>query len=689
MKRSVQTLLADAREARREGRFTESVAAFDAVLAEEPGNLSARIERAAALSQGRRFDEAAEAIAGVLADLPDHPGAHMEAGFIARGQGRHDDEFRHFETAAAGATEPARALIQLAHAAIALGRLPRALDAARTATEGAPALAAAWIAYAQARRASGDPAGEQDALHHATQAEPDNPAPVMERANAALRAGDPRGALALLDAAETMSPRPAALDIVRGHAALAAGEMDLALDAFRQGVARNPTVIGATTGLIHGLLRRNDHDSAEAALEQAKASFGDHPDLLAQRGALMWAQGRLAEAREALRTAHAGATAARFDRWQAWMHVELQVGTPEDQAACLGAAQPTTPGERVALARAEGQVAEARYDFTEAQRAYRHVLELAPGDSVALDGLARLAALHMRHDEALDWLRRQAVAEAPQRAREGRSRNPSQTTAGQVAIEFRLDRDGAAALREILPLPPRDRIAPLRAAARALPDSTAVALWLLISLRQAGRLDAPVPGGGPGIPPRLLWLRLHEGTAGAGWLARWRALNPGGEVTELDGRAAVAFLEARHGAAGRRAWLRSPEAEVRANLVRLAWLAEGGGWSVAPGGAAAVPLTPFEPDGAGFWAAQEAWGAPGIGLVGAAPGSAVAALSAGLAVEALARGDMEHPWLRCGPGLLARAVAGCWAEGSAGEDAGKHFVRQGRGGENPSDIAPG
>lgn len=657
-----QTLLADAREARRQGRFDDAVGAYDALLSDAPENLTARIERAATLSQGRRIDDAATAIAAVLADAPDHPGAHMEAGFIARAQGRHADELAHFEAAAVGLVEPARALIQLVKAALSLGRLPRAVEAARAATEKAPGLAAAWIALAQAHRAGGDAAAEQDALRQAMHAEPNDAAPAMELANAALRAGDPRAALGFLDEAAGRSPRPPLVDIMRGHAALAAGEMDVALAAFREGVVRNPTLVGAAAGLIHCLLRRNDHAAAEAAVDEAKARFGDHPEVVAQQAALLQADGRLVEAREVLRTAHAAATAQRFERWQAWMNVELRIGTPDEQAACLRAAQPATPAEAGAVARADGQAAEARYDFAAAEAAYGRALAVAGNDAVALDGMARLAALHMRHDEALVWLKRQAAAEAAQRSRDGRSRNASQTTAGQIAIEFRLDRDGSAAVHEVLARPPAGRIAPLRDAARALPESTAVALWLLISLRQAGLLDAPPPASTPGIPKRLLWLRGRDAKANADWRARWQASNPGLEVTELDRRSALAFVETRFGAAGRRAWLRTPEAEVRINLVRLAWLADGGGWSAAPGGMAGLPLAELEAGGVGFWAAQEAWGAPGTVLLGAAAGNAVATRAAAMAVEALARGDMEHPWLRCGPGLLARAIAACVPE---------------------------
>jgi tetratricopeptide (TPR) repeat protein len=136
--------LADAREARRQGRYADAVAAYDAILTDDPANLTARIERAATLSQGQRVDDAAAAIAAVLADAPDHRGAHMEAGLIARAQGRHDDELMHFEAAATGAAAPARALVQLAKAALSLGRVPRALEA--TCADLAPALAPATAA---------------------------------------------------------------------------------------------------------------------------------------------------------------------------------------------------------------------------------------------------------------------------------------------------------------------------------------------------------------------------------------------------------------------------------------------------------------------------------------------------------------------------------------------------------------
>ncbi|MFN6954613.1 MAG: hypothetical protein ACK4PG_07440 [Acetobacteraceae bacterium] len=235
-----------------------------------------------------------------------------------------------------------------------------------------------------------------------------------------------------------------------------------------------------------------------------------------------------------------------------------------------------------------------------------------------------------------------------------RAHVPSQTLTGQVALEFRLDRAGTHGIAPLLALPPEERLDPLARLVSAAPGSTAAALWLLLSLRQAGRLDAPPPGESP-IPPRLLW----TGPRGSEALrAAWAAAEPGLAVTEFaTPREAAAFLAARHGEAGAAAWRRADDDEVRADLLRICWLAEGGGWAPAGDALPVAPLSSLCAGGAGFVAGQGPWGAPVRTLVGAAPGNPVIARAAADLVAALARGDREIPWLRCGPGFLARALA--------------------------------
>lgn len=153
----------------------------------------------------------------------------------------------------------------------------------------------------------------------------------------------------------------------------------------------------------------------------------------------------------------------------------------------------------------------------------------------------------------------------------------------------------------------------------------------------------------------------------------WAAAEPSLAVSAFASpRETVAFLAAHHGEAGATAWRRAGHEEVRADLLRLCWLAGGGGWAPADDTLPASPLASLEAGGAGFVAGQGLWGAPGRAFLGAAPGNPVVRRAAADLVDALARGDREQPWLLSGPGFLARAIATTIA--AKGVDAAQVFL---------------
>ncbi len=335
----------------------------------------------------------------------------------------------------------------------------------------------------------------------------------------------------------------------------------------------------------------------------------------------------------------------------------MMLGTAKDRADCIAAAMPGNALERASVARAAAQSAEAEYEWESARRLYAQAVATAPADGTSMDGLARIAALQLDAGAALDWLKRQSVAERAVRERLGRPRNPSQTETGQIALEFRLDRDGCDTLREILPLPPVDRVAPLKAAMRALPDSTAVALWLLISLRTAGVLDVPAPATGPRIPRRLLWLLPRSTEPGSPRVEAWRKANPGIEIVEMKPTGSRAFRRSsiwRYGAPGmapgagwRSAYRPRPVglARARRGVVGIARCTR-----CCPSRAAA-----------GAWGRVLCW-AGSMGCTDAVrPRGRGRECCRGdrcsARVEAMARGDADHRWLCSEHGLLARAVA--------------------------------
>ncbi|CAH0180299.1 tetratricopeptide repeat protein [Roseomonas sp. CECT 9278] len=665
MSQSLDDIMAAARDARRERRFDDALGLFEQAMAMAPGRLQPQLEHTGTLTQSGRIDAAIAAVTAILEAAPTNHSAHMEAGWAKAAKGQHAAALAHFETAAPHLRDPLRALVAISQQARLAGNLARAIEAARSATERDPGFAPAWMALAQAAAAAGDRRTEGAALRSAADHDPGNAAPLLALTQAALAAQDHAAAQRLLDEAQARDPQARGIAVLRGYLLLATDTPEAAAESFRHAIATDPASMSAVTGLVQCQLRLHQVAEAAATLDAAEARFGRHVDLLGACAAVLRAQARPDAARDLLRGSLVAEDPGRFGRWEAWCRLELQFGTPAERAVALDAAAPATPAQQATLHRLSALSAESDYNAAAAEAAHGALLGLLPEDSGALDGLARIAAMRMDHDGARAWLARQARAEAPLRASQGRSRNPSQTETGQIALEFRLDRVGSAALRDILPLPPAARILPLLMLVREQPDSTAAALALLIALRQSGALDASPPPGPDAIPARLLWLRPRGPAPCEAAADTWQAANPGLERVELDLIGGAALVEAQFGALGRQAWRRAAPGVVRADLARLCWLAAVGGWSVPPGARALAPLGTTEGAGAGFFATLGAWGAPDTTLLGAVAGQAVVVRAASLVVTALARGDEEHPWLLSGPGLLARATASAIAEAPA------------------------
>lgn len=656
---SASALLAAAREARAAGRAEDAARLARQAIGLAPQNPGAHAELAAALRLAGDAAGADAAAAEALALDPAHAPALTEAARLALARRDLPAAYARLEQAAAAQPDRPQALLDLAAAARDAGDHARARDAALRATERAPEGFPGWMALAAAERALGQAEAARAAFRRAAALRPDAPMPLLALVSLALEARDPAAAHALLDAAAPALRSSAAYALAEGRIAQFLGRFDQAAERFAAAAAREPGNAQARLALVQAAVAAGRPEMAEAALAEL-AALPDAPDALLPRAALLRRRGRPRDALDLLRHAVQGGD-RRFPVRLEAARLALALDGP---GAAMQWPAAATPAEEAAVARLRGAVAEAAFDIGGAADLYGRAVALAPEEPAALDARARVAVLLLDKAAAAAALRRQAEAEAALRRARGRAHAPSQTLTGQVALEFRLDRAGTRALAGLLPLPPGARIAPLRELVGAAPGSTAAALWLLLSLRQAGLLDAPPPGESP-IPPRLLWT---GGPGSKALRAAWAAAEPGCEITSFaTPRDAAAFLAARHGEAGAAAWRLADDEEVRAELLRLCWLAEGGGWAPAGDTLPVAPLASLGTGGAGFVAGQGLWGAPGRALIGAAPGNPVAARAAAELVAALARGDREIPWLRCGPGFLARALAAAIAaDGLAG-----------------------
>lgn len=658
---SAPALLAAAREARAAGRHAEAAALARQAIGLAPRNPGAHAELAAALRLAGDAGGAGAAAADALALDPANPLALSETARLALARGDRDDAYARFEQAAAAQPDRPQALLDLAAAARDAGDHARARDAAARAAQRAPDAFGAWMALAVAERALGHAEAARDAFRRAAGLRPAAAAPLLALVGLAIDARDPAAARAALDEAPPEVRQTAAYTLAEGRLAQLLGRFGQAAACFAEAAAREPANANVRLALVQAAVAAGRPELAEAALAEL-AALPDAPDALLPRAALLRRRGRPREALALLHHAQQGGE-TRFAVGLEAARLTLSLDGPE---AALDAPVAASPAEEAALARLRGATAEAAFDIDAAADHYGRAVALAPEDTSALDARARAAVLLLDEPAAAAALRRQADADAALRRACGRAHAPSQTLTGQVALEFRLDRTGTRAIAGMLALPPAERIAPLTRLVAEAPGSTAAALWLLISLRQAGLLEAPPPGDRP-IPRRLLW------TGGRGSEAlrdAWAVAEPSLAVTAFAStREASTFLAERHGDAGMAAWRRAADDEVRAELLRICWLADGGGWAPAGDTLPVAPLASLGAGGAGFVAGQGQWGAPVRVLLGATPDNPVIRRAAASLVTALARGDREIPWLRCGPGFLARAIAHTIAEEGLGAAA--------------------
>ncbi len=115
--RSVDSLLAEARQARHDSRYSEAIRAFEDVLGQCPNNLAAQIEYAGSLIQAGRIHDAGPIVAALVRTMPQHPGVRAEAGALMRARGLFAEALAHYEIAAEHAPDPTLTLIAVADVA--------------------------------------------------------------------------------------------------------------------------------------------------------------------------------------------------------------------------------------------------------------------------------------------------------------------------------------------------------------------------------------------------------------------------------------------------------------------------------------------------------------------------------------------------------------------------------------------
>jgi mannosyltransferase OCH1-like enzyme len=239
------------------------------------------------------------------------------------------------------------------------------------------------------------------------------------------------------------------------------------------------------------------------------------------------------------------------------------------------------------------------------------------------------------------------------------SLNISQHHVGQLLDEFQLDRKVLSELQSIVVFPVEQQIAPLKQLILAYPDNTAPAILLMIAARRAGLFDRDVHNTDARIPNRIIqfWDSDEVPSEIEVLMQSWRVQNPDHEYVLFNDASARQFLRDRTSVDIVRAFDRVRHPAQRADLFRLAYLAQEGGFYVDADDRCLSRIGLLFPGNVALAVYQENYGTIANNFLGASRGNPVILRALELAVEAVLRGDNDIVWLSTGPGLLTRAFA--------------------------------
>lgn len=424
-----------------------------------------------------------------------------------------------------------------------------------------------------------------------------------------------------LTAALERAPKNPRLQLLRGEWLIQADAADEGVALLRGIVAAKPATPSAWLVLTREAEAREAREEALALAAAGAAACPQNFWLWSRFLVMLAAAGRQVELAAALGERPAPALTAR-DEFLRWAGLMQRLDAAERVRAALAAAEPAElePLEATAEgAQLRAELARDAGEAVEALRWWRRVESLRPADANLLHQQFNLALL--TGDNRLA----EALASRLHRL------NPRNH--GGVAMfqlhETRIFAGAMARVHEAVHGAPGERLLALSRVVLDEPGCVPVALaWLEVFLGQGGkaRPAAAAPSGAPGPIPRRLF---HVEDAGAPWQQHHEAH----QWCDLRAPEQFAAARGRLPAKGARVRLAHPEA-TRLDLLRLATLAELGGWWVEPRGPCSGTVERLATPRASLVVHLTDRGFLNPALLGCAPGHA--ALAEALAIALLA-----------------------------------------------------
>ncbi len=682
---------------RRLGRMREAEVAYDAVLALHPNQFSAllglgqvaradgaharalahfsasaaaapwtdpwpRLELASILLLLNRLEEAEVTYQSVLERHPAHFAAFSGLGHLAAARGDHASALNYLRAAAKSA--PANSpdpLLELAAQHRVTGDLAAARMIAAQLLEKGLGGAEAWMSLGHTERAASRNTEAMAAFQRAHDTDPTKALPLVHMALTARDLGQPQEARRLLEEAHRIAPDNETALTELAELAWRAQDHETALKLFHGVVALRPKALQAYLGAARSLAELGERRAATALLDDAEGVCGPSPHITFLRLELMHQSGDWLRALEIAREAFAAAP-QDFWLWYQRFRFEKLLSSSVVVTTCLSRAPEATHEARTRLLHFRGQAAEEDWRINDAIALYEEARLERPNDSWLLIDLARARLLALEVDEAMEVMKQQVSADAPNAKLLGRSLKVSQTHFGEILNEFMVDQESLAGITALRHVAPPDRVTRLRSMVAADPEHTPTSMVFLVALRQSGAL-APLRAGEAGlhrgIPHTIMqyWDGPYPPPDVTELMEGWRTTHPRFTHTQINDEEAQSFLRQHFVPPVLQAYQRCTELAQKSDLFRLAYLFIKGGFYIDADDRCLAPLPNVMPQAATLVLYQEEYGTVGNNFIAAVPRHPVLGAALGHLVTAVNRGDRDLLWLASGPGLLTRAVA--------------------------------
>jgi len=652
--------------ARRRGDRCVALAHFQSGILAEPSNLSPRLEAAAELRDLGRLEEACEAFHQVLTMAPGNVRAHLGLGRCEKKRGDRTAALAHFTATTNADPGNYHAWLEIAALQRESGDFDTARQTALGVSQRHPDNVYAMLSIGQTERSARRHESALAAFQQARKASPEDAGILTEMAIEERWLGRQSKCDELLAQAVALDPRHVTAICHLADQATLRNDPEQAHALYQRAAREQPREIRFRLGVVAALLKLGKIDQALADLVALAAEFGPMPAILARQMSLLRQTGYN---HAALRLG-VEATAAHPDNAQLWeerLATELLVGSQADIAACLARMPSGTATEKAAVERFAGRFAESRWQLSQAAEHYEAAASIQPNNARAYSDLIRVKILTLAIDEAKQHLRTFCDLKAHETKLRQQSSNISQTHFGQIIDDYSLDHNLLDTVTGLQSLPLDRRIHALCDLARENPDNTAVAISLIVALRQSGTLSpktslvaaSETVAYESKIPKTIVqfWDSEIIPDDVFALMRTWRSAHKDYKFLLFNDKSAKEYLAKRYPAAVLGAYNRSRQPAQKADIFRLAYLAAEGGIYADADDRCIAPIGTIIPEHAELVFYQEDLGTLANDFIAAKRHHPVLLRALRNAVIAILRGDSDILWLSTGPGLLTRAFA--------------------------------